>query len=108
MTERIARRVAVAALTLASAITVYAALDAIHAPITASPAAEARNILPPASAWGPILNPGTADAAVIVDGHVLQIEYLPCLPALRAGTAVLWEDGSAAIINPDGSISPCN
>lgn len=64
---------------------------------------------PPAPAvdYGPILRPGSPDAAVVVDGHILQLEYLPCLPALRAGTAVLWEDGSAATINPDGTITPC-
>ena len=98
MTRRIpltVRRLAVAGTICATAYATWAAL------VIATPPAPASMV------DSPILNPGSPDAAVVIDGHILQLDYLPCLPALRAGTAVLWEDGSAATRNPDGTLSPC-
>lgn len=42
--------------------------------------------------YGPVLNPGSPDAAVIVNGRVVQIEYLQCL---ADPDARWWEDGSS-------------
>lgn len=42
--------------------------------------------------FGPVLNPGSPDAAVIVNGRVVQIEYLQCL---AVPDAQWWEDGSS-------------
>lgn len=90
------RRLAVASTICATAYTTWAALTIAY-PVPA-----------PVSVSSGILRPGSPDAAVVIDGHIIQIEYIRCLPALRDGRAYIWEDGSAALVNPaDGSITDC-
>lgn len=87
------------ALGVASALVLGVALtaDAGRKPVTyASQIADARAAavayLNHGSPHGPLMNPGTPDQAVMVNGRVVQLEYIGCIyrPDVR-----WYEDGSA-------------